>query len=136
MTTTDTYNLDESFLYPGDAIKWIDARDNYRDYLLTQVLASHGCVIRDVSLSDDTARVMIRKCQNGNRIGALYAEIGKIPGGRQLGKEDYMKAFHSRDIIVRYYLNEDGDYSRPVWHTILTKYYNGNEQIRIIVTTV
>ena len=78
----------------------------------------------------------ITKCRDGNRIKSLYAEIDKLPEGRQLDTEETLKAFHGRDLILRYYLNDNGKLFRPVWHTIFTHFFRDFEQIKISVIDV
>ncbi len=112
------YKKEDDYLFPGDAIKWIGAGEGYRDYLLSQVLASHGCVIRDIRINGGTAVIQIKRCEDGNCVDFFGAEIEKIPDSRDLNDDERKMAFHSRDLIVRYQVSEDESLSHPMWHTV------------------
>ena len=115
----------EDFLKPGDClVKPVGRGDNYIDFLLSQVLAIHGCIIRDLWLEGDGAILIIYKYKDGVRIGGERICLKKIPDGRKIEtREERLIAMHGLDLIVRYYDAEDGSLCRPMWHTAFSGLY-------------
>lgn len=114
-------NLD--FLHPGDSVKPIGRGDDHADYLLSSVLASYGCVVRDLSLHGFTAEIRVYKCAEGKRYNGYQFEISPIDHNVTMDShlEEYFRRFrHSRDLILRYPRNVDGSLGFPKWHSIFS----------------
>ena len=110
--------MTEKYLYPGNAIKPREQGDGYIDYRLSEVLASHGHIIRELKVNGE-ANLITYKCIDGNRVKGYQTWIQEIPEGRLLEKDECRMSLHAQDLIVRYFMSEDGSFRKPMWHTII-----------------
>lgn len=108
------------YLSVTNSTRSVGSGDDWVDYMLSGILAGHGCSIRDIELSPSYDRmvVIVRFYENEGcsrkRIGVLYLEpIIECAGERC----DLPRRF--TDAILRYGYDGESVSSVPKWHTVL-----------------
>ena len=115
--------MEDKYLYPGEAAHHLgfpnDINGNdYVDFMLSNVLASNECSIRDLRLysEDGIVKFSVRWYRNKDSKkveGGIYHDIRSECSAEKLGYKVALTRFD--DLRLRYRRNEDGTYSRPVW---------------------
>lgn len=112
--------MEERYLYPGDAVRPLYNGGCFVDYWLSDVLATHGCIIRHIN-TGSVMEVFIYRCQDGNRVGSHVARIPmleSVDGSRYARMCRYIaRCRHDGDLVVRYSVLDNGSLSNPRWHT-------------------
>lgn len=116
--------MEERYLYPGNAAKPIYSGEDYVDYWLSNVLATHGCVIRHIN-TGKIMEVFIYLCKDGDRVDSRVIKIPmleSIDDSIYLRRRHYIsRCQHNGDLVIRYSISGEGNLSNPRWHTV----YNG-----------
>ena len=118
--------MEESYLYPSSIVKPVGRGVNYEDYQLSGVLACHGYVIRDMEPEGLCIRVTAYSALVASPEDVVQFCIYPIEN-REALREDYLfSCRHGSNLIVRYYIGEDGARSYPMWHTAYSGLYANN----------
>lgn len=109
--------MDERYLYPADRTPRVWLGDNTYDYMLSQVLASHGCVIRKLFKHYENDRVCFavdwRRYENGERVECGVYIL--IPSEYEMKEpENHFGPVTWNDLHLRYE-KKDGKLLRPTW---------------------
>lgn len=114
----------ERFLYPGDAVQPVKWGNGYLDYWLSEVLATHGYVIRHIDISSD-ARIIVRQCVDGNRVRLKEVYIPCLSEALLKSSQQPQNGFatfrHGGDLVLRYKKRPDGSIESPKWHTACSR---------------
>ena len=100
---------DKMLLFPAYPLMHVGWGDDWKDYLLSGILATHGYTIRRIQYETDGGMQVFCRCaseENPGR-GILFfhpMNDGKIP----------CPPLHWNDLRIRYH-NENGNLSDPVW---------------------
>lgn len=104
----------EKYLYPASRIPTIGHGDNYDDYMLSQVFASHGCVIRRIEKHEESGKLSFdvwwRRYKDGEHVESWYYIL--IPS-ECIATVDTEFPLRYDDLRLRYIRN-GSDYLRPV----------------------
>ena len=99
----------KKLLFPANPLMHVGLGNDYVDYMLSGVLATHGYTIRDIRPDGDE---MIVTCKSEREENPGRVRIHIHPMSPM--KNEHPFVLHWHDLRLRYYVKEE-DFQEPVW---------------------
>ena len=102
---------DKTLLFPTHPLMHVGWGDDWKDYMLSGVLATHGYIIRRIGYGSTSGLMKVEcRCYQEENLGRGILFISPMV-------EDYLSCpcLHWNDLRIRYRLDEKGELTDPVW---------------------
>lgn len=120
-------DMEKDYLYPVDGLPVVSVGDGYVDYLLSVVLASHGCVIRKMEHEGACLRVTVYMYSCDEMCGRSQFVIEPMCILSDADKELFAScAYNGSDAVIRYSCRAGILSDVPVWHTVYSKVHKSD----------
>lgn len=140
--------MENDYLYPGEILAPITIGENYREYLLSDILSLHDLSIKYIDLLYARRNLkVISDVELGFvRSSGCYVVLVVLSDGRHiaLAPHNYhhnllgiefeqssrvLSAFKYVDVGIRYYINNGGSIFRPIWSFLVSD--DGSKKVSI-----